>query len=81
MGTGNKGFRERFTQRVQEIVGFVSPGLPKVSSSLQDVGILPTVVYFPLKGLFGPLFFFFFSLRGCLAKFWDEGIVSYFDPI
>ena len=73
MGTGNKGFRERLTQRVREIVGFESPGLPKVSSSLQDVGILPTLVYFPLKGLFGcvlcpkglfgPLFFFFFPKR------------------
>ena len=47
VGAGNKGFRRRFKQRVLEIVSFVIPGLLKASSSLQEVRIIPTLVYFP----------------------------------
>ena len=42
----NLGFHLRFKQRVREIVGFRSPRLPKASSSLQEVEVLPTLVYF-----------------------------------
>ena len=55
-------------------MGFGSPGLSKVSSSFQEVGILPTLVYFPFYGLFGwvlmpyGVVWLFLALRGCLTK-------------
>ena len=35
------------------------------------------------KGLFGVFFSFsfFFAIKICLEKFWDEGIMPCFDPI
>ena len=41
-----KDFVEDSSEEFGEIVGFGSPGLPKALSSLQEVGILPTLVYF-----------------------------------
>ena len=42
---------------------------------LQEVGILHTLVYFPPQGLCGGDF----SLRGYLAKFWNERMLPDFD--
>ena len=44
--------------------------LPRVSSALQKVGILPTLVYFPL----GAVWLSFNALRGCLAVFFPKGL-------
>ena len=38
-------------------------------------------MFYALRDCLTVFFFFFLDLRGCLAKFWDEGIVSCFDPI
>ena len=48
-----KNFRRRFEQKVREAVGFELPSLRKVSSSLQEVGNLPTWDYFPSRSRFG----------------------------
>ena len=53
MGTEIKNFRQIFERKVQEAVGFELPGLREVSSSLQEVGNLPTRVYFPSRSRFG----------------------------
>ena len=45
-------------------------------ATLQEVGILPTLVYFLPQGLCGVGF----ALRGCLAKFWNERMLPSFDP-
>ena len=49
MDTKTKIFRRRFERKNREAVGFELPGLRKALSSLQDVGNLPTRVYFPSK--------------------------------
>ena len=41
-----------------------------VSSTLQEVGILPTLVYFHSKGCL----VVFSALRGCLAMFCPKGL-------
>ena len=48
-----KNFHQRLERKVREAVGFELPGLRKVSSSLQEVGNLPTRAYFPSKSRFG----------------------------
>ena len=48
-----KNFHQRFERKVREAVGFKLQGLRKVSSSLQEVGNLPTQVYFPSRSRFG----------------------------
>ena len=53
MDTEIKNFRRRFEQKVREAMGFELPGLQKVSSSLQEVGNLPTRAYFPSRSRFG----------------------------
>ena len=57
--TENKGFHLEFKQGVQEIKGFRFRKCPQM---IQEVGILHTLFYFPLSGLFG---YVFFSLRSC----------------
>ena len=47
-----KSFRRRFEQKVREAVGFEFLRLRKVSSSLQEVGNLPTRTYFPSRSHF-----------------------------
>ena len=42
------GIQERSSGNQRFRVYEVSTGLPRVSSTLQEVGILPTLVYFPL---------------------------------
>ena len=42
-----KDFAEDSSKEFREIMGFGSPGLPKALSSLQEVGILSIMVYFP----------------------------------
>ena len=63
MDTEIKSFRRRFEQKVREAVGFEFLRLRKVSSSLQEVGNLPTRTYFPSRSHF---FLFWLSLRGYL---------------
>ena len=46
-------FVEDLRRKVQEAVGFELPDLQKVSSSLQEVGNLPTRTYFPSRSRFG----------------------------
>ena len=53
MDIGIKNFCRRFERKVREAVGFELPSLWKVSSSLQEVGNLPTRAYFPSRSLFG----------------------------
>ena len=53
MDTKTRSFRHRFNYKVQEAVGFELPGLQKASSSLQEVGNLPTRVYFSSRSSFG----------------------------
>ena len=53
MDTKIRSFRRRYKQKVRETVGFKLPGLRKASSSLQEVGNLPTRVYFPSRSRFG----------------------------
>ena len=48
-----KNFRRRFERKFGKVVGLGSSGLQKVSSSLQEVGNLPTRVYFLSKYCFG----------------------------
>ena len=49
MDTEIKNFLQRFERKVREALGFELPGLRKVSSSLQEVGNLPTQAYFPSR--------------------------------
>ena len=53
MDTEIKNFRRRFERKFGKAVGLGSSGLKKVSSSLQEVGNLPTRVYFLSKYYFG----------------------------
>ena len=53
MDTEIMNFRRRFERKVREAVGFELTGLQKVSSSLQEVGNLPTQVYFPSRSRCG----------------------------
>ena len=53
MDTKTRSFRQRFERKVQEAMGFELPGLQKASSSLQEVGNLPTRFYFPSRSRFG----------------------------
>ena len=53
MDTKTRSFRWRFKLKVWEAVGFELPGLRKALSSLQEVGNLPTWVYFPYRSRFG----------------------------
>ena len=62
MDTEIKNFRRRFERKFGKALGLGSSGLQKVSSSLQEVGNLPTRVYISSKcylvlvepkGLFG----------------------------
>ena len=53
MDTENKNFRRRFERKFGKAVGLKSSGLQKVSSSLQEVGNLPTRVYISSKRCFG----------------------------
>ena len=53
MDTKTRSFCQRFERKVLEAVGFKLPGIRKASSSLQEVGNLPTRVYFPSKSRFG----------------------------
>ena len=59
MDTGNSKFLRGFAQKVREVESF---GFRKhlrdfleTLLMLQEVGILPTLVYFPFEGLFGKL--------------------------
>ena len=45
-------------------------------TTLQEVEILPTLVYFASQGLRGCIF----TLRGCLAEFQNMGMLPYFVP-
>ena len=49
MNTKIKNFRQRFEQKFGKAAGLGSLGLQKVSSSLQEVGNLPTRVYISSK--------------------------------
>ena len=53
MDTEIKNFRQRFKRNFGKAVGLGFSGLQKVSSSLQEVGNLPTQVYFLSKYCFG----------------------------
>ena len=53
MDTKIKNFRRRFERKFGKAVGIESLGLQKVSSSLQEVGNLPTRVYISSKCYFG----------------------------
>ena len=53
MDTEIKNFCRRFKRKVLEAMGFELPDLWKVSSSLQEVGNLPTRAYFPYGSDFG----------------------------
>ena len=53
MDTEIKNFGQIFQQKFGKAVGLESSGLQKVSSSLQEVGNLPTQVYFLSKYCFG----------------------------
>ena len=53
MDTEIKNFRRRFERKFGKAVGLGSSGLQKVSSSLQEVGNLPTRVYISSKCCFG----------------------------
>ena len=61
MDTKTRSFRRRFEWKVREAVGFELPSLQNASSSLQEVGNLPTWVYCPSKSCFG-----LGHPRGCL---------------
>ena len=52
MDTKIKSFRQRYERKVWEAMGFELPSLRKPSSSLQEVGNLPTRVYFPSRSRF-----------------------------
>ena len=52
MNTEIKNFRRRFEQKFGKAMGLGSSGLQKVSSSLKEVGNLPTRVYFLSKYCF-----------------------------
>ena len=53
MDTKIRSFRQRYERKVWEVVGFELSGLRKASSSLQEVGNLPTQVYFLSRSCFG----------------------------
>ena len=53
MDTEIKNFHRRFERKFGKAVGLGSSGIQKVLSSLQDVGNLPTRVYFISKYCFG----------------------------
>ena len=53
MDTKTRSFRHRFERKVREAMGFELSGLRKASFSLQEVGNLPTRVYFPSRSRFG----------------------------
>ena len=53
MDTEIKNFRPRFERKVWEAVGFKLPGFQKVSSSLKEVGNVPTRAYFSSRSRFG----------------------------
>ena len=53
MDTEIKNFHRRFERKFGKAVGLGSSGLQKVSSSLQEVGNLPTPVYISSKFCFG----------------------------
>ena len=53
MDTEIKNFRRRFERKFEKAVGLGSLRLQKVSSSFQEVGNLPTRVYFLSKYCFG----------------------------
>ena len=56
---------------------------PTISSTLQEVGFFPTMVYFYLwvvKGLFGPFVADFMAIKGLFSYFygWFKGPFGYF---
>ena len=51
MDTKTRSFRQRFKWKVREVVGFELPGLQKSFSLLQEVGNLPTRVYFSSRSI------------------------------
>ena len=53
MDTEIKNFRRRFEWKFEKAMGLEFLGLQKVSSSLQEVGNLPTRVYISSKCCFG----------------------------
>ena len=53
MDTKIKNFHRRFERKFGKALGLGSLGLQKVSSSLKEVGNLPTRVYFLSKYCFG----------------------------
>ena len=53
MDTEIRNFGQRFERMFGKAVGLGSSGLQKVSYSLQEVGNLPTRVYFLSKYCFG----------------------------
>ena len=53
MDTKIRSFHRRYERKVREAVGFELPGLQKASSLLQEVGNLPSWVYFPSRSRFG----------------------------
>ena len=53
MDTEIKNFRQIFEWKFEKAVGLGSSGLQKVSSSLEEVGNLPTLVYISSKCCFG----------------------------
>ena len=71
MDTEIKKFRRRFERKFGKAMGFGSSGLQKVSSSLQEVGNLPTQVYFLSKYYFG----FGWALRAVWIVFSNTKII------
>ena len=57
MDTGNSKFRQGFMLEVREVESFGFRKCPRdfleALLTLQEVEILPTLVYFPFQGLFG----------------------------
>ena len=71
MDTEIKNFHQRFERKFEKAVGLGFLGLQKVSSSLQEVGNLPTQVYFLSKYCFG----LGWALRSVLIVFPNTKIV------
>ena len=53
MDTKIRSFHQRYERKVREAMGFELPGIQKATTSLKEVGNLPTRVYFPSRSRFG----------------------------
>ena len=73
MDTEIKNFRQIFKRKFGKAVGIRSSGLQKVSSSLQEVGNLPTQVYFLSNYCFGLIW----ALRAVWIVFPNTKIVFF----